>query len=110
MTSYHCHKPAISSAKLKNTINRNETMSRTPNSSYKISTCAQYVCYLERSKGELSKKLHKAQHPSGMFISNKGKDDLMGSQQWDQRQGRLGQPRITKEKETKPPNSSLLCF
>lgn len=47
---------------------------------------------LERSKGELSKKLHKAQHPSGVFISNKGKDDLMGSQEWDQCQGRLGQP------------------
>lgn len=72
-------------------------MSRTPNSSHKISTCAWYECYLERSKGELSKKLHKAQHPSGVFVSNKGKDDLMGSQEWDQCQGRLGQPKITKK-------------
>lgn len=53
--------------------------------------------YLERSKGELSEKLHKAQHPSGMLVSNKGKDDLMGSQQWDQSQRRLGQPKITKK-------------
>lgn len=88
----------------------NERESRSLNSSQKISHAHGYSeCYLEGSKGELSKKFHKAQHPSGMLVSNKGKDDLMGPQQWDQSQRRLSQPKITKkEKNTMPLSRSFL--
>lgn len=52
--------------------------------------CPPTVSHLEGSEGELCEQFDEAKGPSGMFVHHKGKDDLMCSQEGDERQSGLG--------------------